>query len=485
MVLVVTATAFHFLGTVQADPDLWWHLRVGLRILGERSIPAFDDWSFTAAGSLWVNHEWLFDVFLGLAWNSGGATGLWILRGALLVLLIGGLVVAYADRVREPLLILICLLPTLPFLEVFITVRAHSFTYLLTVLAVVALDQVRKGRWRWLVVFPPMLVLWVNLHGGFLMGLALVGATLGAFLLGLDGLAARPRGHVAFAIIIAGLGTLFATLINPWGPGLYAYLARELGADHSTVSEWQPVQGAQLYYFALYLLVPLFLWVVARDWRRFVVVLFLLLTAWMTWQHVRFFILMSVFGSLTAAQGLGVLMDRLRDGRSLALLDAVLGNRVAAMTAGLMVVITGLGLANVLQTKPRVQVDTEVYPIHAVAWLGENELGPHVAAPLHWGGYLLWHHPDLKVAIDGRNLTIYDEDWVDQFLRGVAAGTAHRLFDPGDVDVWLLPTDSAQHTALMEDGWHAAWRDPVATVLVNEATQIVEGSPPPAIASFP
>ena len=83
-----------------------------------------------------------------------------------------------------------------------------------------------------------------------------------------------------------------------------------------------------------------------------------------------------------------------------------------------------------------------------------EEMAEHLVPngpPLPYGGYLIWHlGPEVKVAVDGRNLTVYDDEWVDRYLRALRAGTAHEVLDEGAVDAWLLEADSA-HVWLVDD----------------------------------
>jgi hypothetical protein len=325
----------------------------------------------------------------------------------------------------------------------------------------------------------------VNLHGGFFLGLGLIGTSLGAMLLGLDGMPSRPTGRAAKAIVIAGLATLAAVILNPRGLSLLPYLARELGANHSIITEWQPVQGTQLLFFAVYLTVPLLLWVAAKRFSHVSLVFMFLIAAWSTWLHVRFFVLVALLGAVVALGALGVLANQRRKRQRPGLLDKLLHpgvtlagmSVVAALGAGQMT----LGLS---RGGPALTVDAKLFPVQAVRWLSEQPGRGRIVQPLHWGGYVLWHLPDYRVALDGRNLTVYDAEWVDSYLRGLPAGTLTEVIPPSNVDVWLLPA-GPQVEALEAMGWVRAYEDAVAVVLTQSATETVRGPAPPSDARFP
>src|SRR3989344_9180980 len=69
--------AFFYISQITDDPDIWWHLKVGERILEIQTVPHFDEYSFTMPGHGWVDHEWLVDGWLwwmhdhGLWWLTG------------------------------------------------------------------------------------------------------------------------------------------------------------------------------------------------------------------------------------------------------------------------------------------------------------------------------------------------------------------------------------------------------------------------------
>src|SRR5688572_14852207 len=68
------------------DPDLWWHLQTGQDIVQSQSIPRVDDYSFTKAGSEWVAHEWLSEVFMYAIYRVAGWGGLLFIFSALITI---------------------------------------------------------------------------------------------------------------------------------------------------------------------------------------------------------------------------------------------------------------------------------------------------------------------------------------------------------------------------------------------------------------
>ena len=75
-----------------ADPDLWGHVRFGQDLLRSGRLSAVDPYSFTSDRP-WVNHEWLSEVVMALAFGRADAVGLNLLR-----LLVVGAALAFVWR---------------------------------------------------------------------------------------------------------------------------------------------------------------------------------------------------------------------------------------------------------------------------------------------------------------------------------------------------------------------------------------------------
>jgi hypothetical protein len=215
--------------------DLAWQLRAGEAILSGGGIPRVDSYTFTLAGQAWTDQQWAAQAVLALVYQVGGWTGLVLLRALLigaswacLLLAIRWTAPNLSPRLASALAIAAFLVAA-PALAL----RPQLLAVLLFCLTL-ALIAGRRAHPRLLWAIPLVVVAWANVHGSFVLALGLIGL---AWLedLPLDRAAAvRTRAVVAVSAL--------ATLVNPFGPWVYAYvigltLNRELGAR---VSEWQP-----------------------------------------------------------------------------------------------------------------------------------------------------------------------------------------------------------------------------------------------------
>lgn len=467
--LAALAVSLPFLLDVEADPDLWWHVVTGEMILERGGLPAADPFSFTAAGAEWTNHEWGSDVVLAAVYRLAGDRGLVLLRALLFTGAMALLARLAWERFRHPLGLVALLLAAVEVVSGFLNLRPHTFTYLFTLALLAAAEGHRRGN-RWaLAWWPPLMVLWVNLHGGFLLGLAVTAFAAAALLLRREaGRADRRR------VLVAGGLTALAPLANPYGPKLFLYLQRELGADHSMVLEWVGVVWFRDAFpiFLVYTVLPLVGLLLARRGQRPEQVALFGLAVAATWVHGRFLVVLVLAGTLVLAASLGALWPRLTAGGRRRLVDG-LGRPLWGMAAALAIAAVGgvhLG-GRLAEDRLRLPIDTTHYPVLAVEYLKAHDLGPDLALRLDWGGYAIWHlWPDYRVSVDGRNLTVYDAAEIDAQLRAYHRGELAELFADTGVDAFLIENGGPALEGLRPDErWVQVYGDPLAAVLVPPA----------------
>ena len=76
MLVLMVVLVFLMATRVPADPDMWWHLRAGEESVANGKVYLTDTMTFTRAGKSWVNHSWLSEIVMYLAFKAGGFTGL-------------------------------------------------------------------------------------------------------------------------------------------------------------------------------------------------------------------------------------------------------------------------------------------------------------------------------------------------------------------------------------------------------------------------
>lgn len=215
--------------------DLGWHIAAGDVIRDRGSVPIHDPWSFTSADRQWFNLSWLWDVIASVVFQYGGFGGI-----VVLVVACGAVIVGYLASVCLSAgasvaavgiaVFFACLLypafAAAP--NIYLAASPNTATMLFAVIFYG--ECLKRTRWYWL---PAIMLLWANLHGGFLIGVFVIGVFGGMALLRRDWPGVR-----IFAF--AGFGCLAATFVNPLGWHIYTGSAATLGHFvQAYITEWQ------------------------------------------------------------------------------------------------------------------------------------------------------------------------------------------------------------------------------------------------------
>ena len=220
-----------------AHYDLGWHLAAGDFIRDHGHIPFQDPWSFTSGGKQWFNLSWLGDVIASAIFQYANLSGLVLLVVVCAAVIAGTLTSACLSSGASPIAVWIsvfsaCLLyPALATVPT-IYLSASPNIYTMVFSAIFYAECLKRTRRVFLL--PAMMVLWANLHGGFLLGLPIVGVFSGVALL--------KRDWTNFKIYgIALIGCFVATFINPLGWHIYEAVTTTLGHFvQAYIDEWLP-----------------------------------------------------------------------------------------------------------------------------------------------------------------------------------------------------------------------------------------------------
>lgn len=456
-----------YLGTVEADADLWWHVRAGQWIWTAGTVPSADPWSYTAPGP-WLDHEWLAHLLLGAAWATLGDGGLLLVRDVALVLGTVALGWAVWDRWPNPVGTLGLVALSVPLLAVFVNTRPQGWTYALLALLLALAGPAARGRPAAVWGMPALLVVWANLHGGFPAGWGLAGL----YFLGLR-VAARGAAPERRPPTLALAAVLAAPLANPYGVELLRYVAAEVGAPHPGLFEWAPPTGAVRAWGIAWVALPLLGFALAaggpaqwsRVWPGDLVALGV--SGILMLRSARFLALVVVLGPVVAATALGRLGER-GAWAGLPTVAAATRSRRWALAVVAASLLAGLASerAALARYLGHVSVAPGAYPHAAVRFLARQLLGPRLATSLRWGAFALWHVGDrYRVALDGRNVTVYPPAYVDRYLLAWQSGDLPGVLGNHGADALLVETGGPLHAALApHPDWALAFQSPVAAV---------------------
>jgi len=438
-----------------ADPDTYWQIRIGQQILDTGSLPRTDAFSFTMKGQPWISTQWLAQVLYAAAYARAGWAGPVVLTAASIASAFA--ILAWFIRRRlDPAPTLILLMAALAIASPHFLVRPHAFAMPVMVAwiagLIAAADRSKAPSYSLL----PLIALWANLHGSFILGLVLIGPIALDAVLKVD---APQRVQMLLRWFVFGLAALAASCLTPYG--MEAILAARnilnLGAALPLITEWRPADFSRLGAFEICLLLGvgavLFKGLTFSP-MRIVLVLGLL---HMALAHVRNITVLALLLPIMIAAPLAARFGGADEGsktaRSCGLVAAVAIVAIAAMSS---FVITGNRYAPSSGLAP------------AVAALKEHGVS-RVLNDYDFGGYLIW--TGIPVAIDGRT-ELYGERFMVEVDDAMMLKTPNALFDllaSQRIDATLLrPQTPAAQLLDHVDGWKKAFADDNAVVHVRD-----------------
>ncbi|MGE0818735.1 MAG: hypothetical protein AB7O74_08715 [Candidatus Nanopelagicales bacterium] len=387
------------------DIDLYWHILIGQEILGGTPVAeAGRGWSYAPVPDTWVSTQWLAEVLFAWMHDTFGFQSFVVYRTLTTILAI--VVLAAVTVVRRP-----ARAGAWPFAIAGLALaltgqdRSQQLTYILAPLVGWwALRLWREGTLpRWWVVLP-LVVIWANVHGGWLLlPMALV---LAALARALDhGL----RDRAAWLAVALSAGTGLAALVSPSGLDNVLSVLRFSSAT-ARISEWLPVTAVDWESLPILLMAVTIVctWAfgLVRPTRGEVVLVLALLgfgyTAWRSSTPALLMLAPIVTGSL--ARGLGE-TDPLPPGVRQPLA------RVSAAIAAAGCVLS-LGLA--ATQNPVIDPD---YPQGLFAQIRDAGQPQRVLNAYNIAGPLLWFAggpPHVLVGIDGR-ADRYGGDYIERY----------------------------------------------------------------------
>ena len=464
-----------------ADPDLWWHLKTGQLIVESKTVPHTDPFSFTRAGEPWIAHEWLSDVLLYEIQRTAGWAGLIITFAAVIT---GAFLLLYLRCGSNPFVAGVAALCAAFATRPLWGVRPQMLSLLLASLWLLILDRSERNP-KLLYWTLPLTLLWVNLHAGFALGLALSGLFLvGRWIEGATGADQNASG-LSFPAFILALDLLLVPF-NPNGFKLFWYPIETLrsAAMQNYIAEWASPNFHRAEY-APFLLIVLATFAVlgsartslrARDLLLLVVALFAAL------RSIRLIPLFALIAVPIISRQVAVWLNQ-RTAKPLqrGAPSAAFRMRLNAAIVASMAAFAVLHIVQVIRDQP--QAEAQNFPVRAVAFLQAHPSAGPIFNHYDWGGYLIWKlFPSTRVFIDGR-ADVYGGNFLRDFAQTYQLKDDwQHLLERWEIQTVLVPRNSALATGLREaPGWRVTYEDAQAIILTapSKGAALLPISPTP------
>ena len=449
---------FIFVNTHPIRPhDFWWHITIGQEILSTGKIPATDIYSYTANGNSYPSYQmyWLMEVFLFTIYKLGGPALVVFIHSLIIT---SAYVVIFWISKKTSKSWRIATIGVLFAAALGLNdwnVRPQGITFLLASLFLLAIYEYQGShRWGWLVIFPTGMLIWVNSHGTFVIGLVLIAIWLGQEILDVLKLRIDFNENSVLKLLLApGIAfsiTLLICLLNPQGLKIVGYISSLTGNSvvQNLVTEWAAPTFNSLMGSIFFIGLMGSAVVLALSPKRpnfFQVVSFL------------------VFGLLGLKTSRGSVWFGLAMAPILAehishiVTSLKKGNQETKSTKGslllniiFMIVILSMGVISLPWFKSRLPfppakaglISSET-PIQATQVLLEENPPGQVFNAISFGSYLIWAaYPQYQVFVDSRIELFSEKVWMDYLNISNATGDwDSKLKDYGVNTLMLSPSE--------------------------------------------
>ena len=457
---LLASAIFAYLERGITESDIWWHLRDARTLLEQHVFLRTDTYSFTAAGAPWINFEWLAEVPYYLGFKVAGLQGIVIVYFIVLVLIYAGVYYRSCRAGADSKDAAIATLAAICLGGVSFGPRTLLFGWLCLVALLLIVDEFKRtGRGLWLL--PPLFALWINLHGSWVFGFVVLGATIAS------GLVEGEWGQV-FArrwspgqlrnLLLATFASAAALFLNPFGYKLVWYPFDLLFRQQSVmqyIDEWQPVDfGTINGKLALMAIFAVFAAALFRR-RRWALdeALLSVFALWAGLSHQRFLFFAGLILAPILAPDLHLFPPYDRKLDKPWLNAAIIAAVVAAMV-------------HFFPSEARLQEQVDAsFPKAAVQFMQEHHLTGRMFNQYAWGGYIEWHAPELQPGIDGRaDIFVYNGVFTD-FLNAMALQKSFETLDKYRIDYVLIqPKEPMAYLLRQSPGWRQLYSDNVAVI---------------------
>ena len=463
------------------ETDMWWHLRVGEETLRNGEVYSVDTFSFTREGTDWINHSWLSQVVMFLTFQSGSYYGISVWVGVCAVL---SMLFIYLQMKGHPLLRSAVLLFAAVVSSVVWSPRPQIHTLVLFSLMSYLIFKYRStkqiGYLAWSI---PIFILWGNLHGGYVLGIILIGSVIVGEILNkvlfmefIDHLSWRNIGILSIFMVVSFL----VILINPFGLDMWRIPFNTVGVEtlQNLINEWASPDFHQAFQQPmLWMLLGVFSLIgLSKKSIDGAELLPLIVFSWAALVARRNFGPFAIIAAPIFSRYLASLIDNwLNTAREkLKWIDKFIEkssqsnkeikpgfkNLINIILISSLLVGVGWKIMDVNDKEFVQQAEREFFPAAAVDWLETSEIKGNMFNDYNWGGYLIWHLRDTPVFVDGRTDLFGDEilnDYVDVFSGQFELG---EFIDKYEIDFLLVkpglfPMDIVENSDLeidFEDG---------------------------------
>jgi hypothetical protein len=498
--LLFVSIANTYLSIKLWDYDFWWHLATGRYIVENRTLPEKDPFSFSnnleENKNLFPEREkfilkqyWLAQVLFYEIYDKFGDKGIIVLRSLLLFSVIVCVFLWFQTQkigfyITYPFVFFV-FAHTLTFTGE----RPVLFTFLFAVLTILLLDDFKRRKSKLIFFLIPLMIVWSNLHGGFILGIVfiltyIVGETI-------NFLVKRPQTDrkALMTLYVVGIFAIAASFINPNGINILSLFSEQKIFEKGTQEYYSifslyksKIRAVDIEYIILIAIFPL----VAIIRRKKIDVIYYLLIGgllYMSISALRYVIYYVCISSMILGRELYYICE---DFFTRLNVNRVKLNLVASSLILISSILYAGGFLN-FEKVTFAEAEMFTVPKGAADFIIANNIQGNMFNDMGFGGYLIWRfYPQKKVFIDTRQLNytlIKEFEWITYSTESIM----HPALPKGKKPLWkrlldhyrinIIVIDTADvfgaikpifFSLIKSDDWVPVYHDFISVVFLRE-----------------
>lgn len=459
------------------DGDTGYHIRAGEFILANLTIPIQDIFSFHTPPIPWTTHEWLSEVIMALLHRAFGLTGVVIFFSFLISLVYTLLFRTIRTAKNNIILSLAIVLLVMVSSTLHWLARPHIFSHILFVIWYFVISAYNSRNKNYLWILPLSMVLWVNLHGGFiagfiLLGVYLIGNLVKSFTSQVE-LRRLLRNRTIVLSLITGL-SLLSSLINPFGYHILLFpfklVSNRYLMDHVSEFISPNFHEPTPFKYLIFLMIAVFsLSREKLDIIELLLIIIFLNMALYSARHIPLFAIIVAPILLRQSEKVlnersGIFVDFLkRKSELIASIDKTAKGYVWPTVAILFVVLCAFA------GKVEYKFDAEKMPVAAVEFLKREPIKGNMFNNDEFGDYIIYAAwPNYMVFFDGRS-DMYGIERLKEYSKVIHIEEGwEKVFEKYDIDWIFFDANSILSRVLIKDNeWRLIYADKIANIFVR------------------
>lgn len=502
VVFILVGISSFFLGS-RIDPDMWWHIRLGNNILNGIWV---NNLTFTCTEYTWINHSWLTDVLFSIFNSTFGIQGLSLIFAVIILvgiyfnwltlrLIASKLSLSLNKYVGLSFLTLYALV-----LAPFIAIRPQVVTFLFLSIFLYLLFNIYYSKAfsiKKSLLLIPFFILWVNLHGGFLIGFVVLGVFLVDGIISFVkylgqsnkvGLKDLPKKIYNYFFLMGLL--LIASFINPFGVTAWQEVVNQIFGSNNAkyIAEWAAINIKSLNQFPFFILSALGVVLMIFNKKGYSIRLLLLcIFSFLGFYSVRYMLPASLIVVLILFVEALIFFKLYLENfvrseiskRQINFLKFVF--ILMALLIGLVGIFNaGRFIQGTQDLYNKESLALSLYPVGAGNHLLENRdlyKDYYFFNTYVWGGYLEYFLPELNWFIDGRmpewrcqNQPLVKESLMLDYIElETIKADWQKVIEVHNINAFIIKTDSPFANLLQSNSdWRITYSDDMATIFIKE-----------------